>query len=71
MQQEGTVQLNEVQITLLRLFQREISEEQIQDIKKMLFDYYNQQLKTELASVLKDKQLTNKDFEEMLNDPNT
>lgn len=71
MHQEETRQLNEVQIMLLRLFQREISEEQIQDIKKILFDYYNQQLKTELKSVLKDKQFTDKDFEDMLNDPNT
>ncbi|MCC5945700.1 MAG: hypothetical protein JJT94_12255 [Bernardetiaceae bacterium] len=66
-----TQKLNELQLTLLRLFQRDMSEEEILSLKRVLVRHYKRLLDEELSRVMEIKQYTDKDFEQMLNNPNT
>jgi hypothetical protein len=63
-----TVQgLNEVQLTLLKLFSRKMSEAEQTEIKEMLLSYYDNALQREVQSVIKKKGYTKNDFEKVLN----
>lgn len=59
--------LNEIQLTLLRLFSREMSSDEMTHIKQLLMDYYEKELQKELDEVIADKNLNPADFEERLN----
>ena len=59
--------LNEAQLTLLRLFSREMSPEELQALRKMLMAFYEQELQKELDQVIAEKKLQPRDFEERLN----
>ncbi|KGE88174.1 MAG: hypothetical protein ACE362_09960 [Phaeodactylibacter xiamenensis] len=59
--------LNEIQLTLIRLFSREMSSDEMAHIKQLLMDYYENELQKELDEVIADKNLTTADFEERLN----
>jgi hypothetical protein len=59
--------LNEIQLTLIRLFSREMSSDEMAHIKQLLMDYYENELQKELDEVIADKNLTAADFEERLN----
>lgn len=59
--------LNEIQLTLLRLFSREMSSDEMTHIKQLLMDYYEKELQKELDEVIADKNLNPADFQERLN----
>jgi hypothetical protein len=59
--------LNEVQLTLLKLFSRKMSEDEQTEIKEMLLSYYDNALQREVQSVIKKKGYTKNDFEKVLN----
>jgi len=65
--QQPSAGLNEIQLSLLRLFNRPMSEKETKDLKKLLVDYYSVQLEKELSKVVAEKAYTQKDFDEMLN----
>lgn len=59
--------LNDVQLTLLKLFSRKMSETEQTDIKQILLNYYDNALQRELQSVIQKKGYVNQDFEKILN----
>ena len=59
--------LNEIQLTLLRLFSRDMSPDEIQEIKRLLMNYYEQALQQELDEVIAAKNISAADFEKRLN----
>ena len=59
--------LNEVQLTLLKLFSRKMSEAEQTEIKEMLLNYYDNALQKEVQNVIKKKGYTKADFEKVLN----
>ena len=61
--------LNALQISLLRLFSRDISDNEILSLKRILVEHYSAELKTEIEKVVNEKGYTQKDFDEMLNQP--
>jgi hypothetical protein len=58
--------LNSLQLSLLRLFGQNINENQTLEIRKILIDYFDSQLKSELETVIKQKGYTESDFQRML-----
>ena len=61
--------LNALQVSLLRLFNRDMSDEEILSLKRILVKHYSAQLQTELEKVVSEKGYTQADFDEMLNQP--
>ncbi len=59
--------LNSLQISLLRLFSQNISDNQTLEIRKLMMDYFDVQLKKELEIVVEQKGYTTEDFHQMLN----
>lgn len=59
--------LNEVQLTLLKLFSRKMSESEQMDIKHLLLDYYDAILQKEVQNAIQEKGYTKQDFENVLN----
>ncbi len=64
--QESPKPLNDLQISLLRLFNREMSEEQILSLKRVLVQHYDQLLQAELEKVIAEKGYSQADFDKML-----
>ena len=67
---ELPTKFNDLQISLLRLFSQKISVQETLEVRQLLMNYFDQQLKTELDVVLETKNYTEADFERMLNDDN-
>ncbi|MBL7805956.1 MAG: hypothetical protein JNL02_19600 [Saprospiraceae bacterium] len=64
--------LNEVQLMLLRLFSRPMTEEEVKSVRSLLLDYYEQQLQKEVEVVIQEKGIQRKQFDELLqNDQRT
>ncbi len=59
--------LNDVQILLLRMFNRNMTEQETAEVKKLLLNYYDEKLATELDEVVAEKQYTQQDYDTMLN----
>ncbi len=59
--------LNEVQVMLLRLFSRPMPEHDIEAIRNLLLDYYENALHSELERVIAEKGISDADFEQILN----
>ncbi|MEA5457775.1 hypothetical protein VB796_01920 [Arcicella sp. LKC2W] len=59
--------LNSLQISLLRLFSQNISDDQTLEIRKLMMNYFDVQLKAELETVIEEKGYTEDDFRQMLN----
>lgn len=59
--------LNNLQISLLRLFSQNISDDQTLEIRKLMMNYFDVQLKAELETVIEEKGYTEDDFRQMLN----
>lgn len=59
--------LNEVQVMLLRLFSRPMPEQDIEAIRNLLLDYYENALHSELERVIAEKGISDTDFEQILN----
>lgn len=66
--QNPHTELNPIQVSLLRLFNRPMTEEETLELKALLLSYYSRGLNKELAKVVGDRNYTQKDFDEMLND---
>ena len=67
--------LSEIQISLLRLFDRaanrqNISESETLEVRKMLMDYFDKGLKNELYKVVEEKKYSEEDYYKMLSDDN-
>lgn len=60
--------LNEVQLMLLRMFDRGMSDKELSDIRKLLLDYYEKELHEELEQVIEQKGYTQQDFDNVLNE---
>ena len=60
--------LNEVQIGLLRMFSRPMTKEQSLKIKRGIVNLLSDELDAEVERVVKEKNITEKDFEALRND---
>jgi hypothetical protein len=59
--------LNPLQVSLLRLFNRNMSDDEILALKRVLVKHYSDLLRTEVEKVVSEKGYTQTDFDEMLN----
>jgi hypothetical protein len=60
-------ELNPLQVSLLRLFNRPMSEQETLELKRVLVKHYSKLLKEEVTRVTAEKGYTQQDFEDMLN----
>jgi hypothetical protein len=65
--QKPHTELNAVQVSLLRLFNIPMSEEETIELKRMMVSHYSALLEKEVNRVVAEKGYTQKDFDEMLN----
>ncbi len=59
--------LNEVQLTLLRLFSRSMSDQDTEEIKMLLVKHLRQKLDLQVDADIERKGITRKDFDKVLN----
>ncbi|MER0438057.1 hypothetical protein [Emticicia sp. W12TSBA100-4] len=59
--------LNDVQLNLLKLFSRKMSETEQAEINEILLKYYDNLLQKEVQRAINQKGYTNEDFENVLN----
>ena len=64
---EQHTELNPLQISLFRLFNRPMSDEETIELKRVLVKHYSAMLKKEVSKVVAEKGYTRQDFEDMLN----
>ena len=64
---EQHTELNPLQVSLLRLFNRPMSDEETIELKRVLVKHYSAMLKKEVPKVVAEKGYTRQDFEDMLN----
>ena len=64
---EQHTELNPLQVSLLRLFNRPMSDEETLELKRLLVKHYSAMLKKEVSKVVIEKGYTRQDFEDMLN----
>ena len=57
--------LNEVQLTLLKMFNHGMSEEETLNIKDLLTSYYSQKLLNEVDAIVIQKNITEADYERL------
>ena len=65
--QKTHTELNPIQVSLLRLFSRPMTEEETLNLKKVMVEHYSGLLDEEVSKVIAEKGYTQKDFDEMLN----
>jgi hypothetical protein len=65
--QKSHTELNPIQVSLLRLFSRPMSEEETMKLKTLLVNHYSDLLEEEVTKVIAEKGYTQKDFDQMLN----
>ncbi|MGF7075411.1 hypothetical protein [Mucilaginibacter sp. 3215] len=65
--QKSHTELNPIQVSLLRLFNRPMSEKETLELKKLLTDYYADKLEEEVNKTVSEKGYTQQDFDKMLN----
>ena len=66
MENETSGRLNTLQISLLRLFDRGMTTEQLLDMKRVLVQHYSAQLHQETERVIHERGYTQDDFDRML-----
>lgn len=59
--------LNEVQLSLLRLFNRPMSEAETLKLKQTLVDFYQKELNEEIEKVVREKKYSQDDYDHILN----
>lgn len=64
---ETSSRLNPIPESLLRLFDRNMSEEKILPFRKVLVKHYSELLRAEVERVVEEKGYTQEDFDRMLN----
>lgn len=57
--------LNEVQLSLLRMFNRKMSYEESVELRDLLTQHYSQKLKDEVDRVVAKKKITAKDYDKL------
>jgi len=57
--------LNEVQMSLLRMFNREMSYEESVEIRDLLTQHYSQKLKVEVDQVVSQKKISKRDYDKL------
>ncbi len=67
-QAEIPLPLNDVQLMLLKLFSRPISQKDTEAIRSLLLDYYDNMLQEEVDTVMEQKGISRTDFEKVLNE---
>ena len=65
--QNPHTELNPIQVSLLRLFNRPMSDNETEELKKLLLNYYSDRLEDEVTKVIAEKGYSQKDFDNMLN----
>jgi hypothetical protein len=60
-------ELNPLQVSLLRLFNRPMSEQETLELKRLLVKHYSKLLKKEVTRVVAEKGYKQQDFDNMLN----
>ena len=60
-------ELNPLQVSLLRLFNRPMSETETKELKRLLVDHYSNLLKVDVEKDVANRGYTQKDFDDMLN----
>ncbi len=65
--QNSHTELNPIQVSLLRLFNRQMSDNETKELKKLLLDYYSDRLEEEVTKAISEKGYSQKDFDDMLN----
>jgi hypothetical protein len=65
--QNPHTELNPIQVSLLRLFNRPMSDSETLELKNLLVNHYSELLKEEAEKVIAEKGYTQKDFDDMLN----
>ena len=66
----GNSKLSDIQISMLRLFDQGISETDTLKLRRILMDYFDKELQSELEKVLEKKQYSEDDYHKMLSDDN-
>ena len=66
----GNNGLNDIQISILRLFDQGISETETLEVRKIIMDYFDKALQDELDKVLEQKKYSDEDYHKMLSDDN-
>jgi hypothetical protein len=59
--------LNDTQIMLLKLFSRPMSPQELESLRKILLDYYDNLMQKEVDLAIEQKGLTREDFDKILN----
>ncbi len=62
--------LNDVQISLLRMFNRGMTEQETAEVKRLLMRFYDEKLQREIDRVEAEKGYTTADYDSMLNNSN-
>lgn len=57
--------LNDVQLSLLRMFNREMSYEETVEIRDLLTKHYSQKLKDEVDNVVTKKKITERNYDKL------
>lgn len=57
--------LNDVQLSLLRMFNRRMSYEESVELRDLLTQHYSQKLKDEVDRVVAEKKITGKDYDKL------
>ncbi len=65
--QNSHTELNPIQVSLLRLFNRPMSDNETEELKKLLLNHYSDRLEQEVTKVIAEKGYSQKDFDNMLN----
>lgn len=58
--------LNDLQISLLRLFNRPMRDDEVLSLKRVLVQHFSDSLNAELSTLQEKKPLSNSDFDAML-----
>jgi hypothetical protein len=64
---EVSPRLNSTQMMLLRLFSRDIPEQRMKDIKKILLNYYTEKMHEEVEKAIQEKDIKDEDIDAILN----
>jgi len=65
--QKSHTELNPMQVSLLRLFNRPMSESETRELQMLIVNHYSALLEEEVTKVIAEKGYTQKDFDDMLN----
>jgi hypothetical protein len=67
---ETTTKLTNLQLEVLKLFGRNVSDNELLDIKRLIGQYFAEKASDRADRIAEEKGYTNETFENWLNDPN-